>query len=629
MSLTCLLYLPLLCLTYLLLGGLPWLRILSHTLPRDLFIAYTYSKINIEGDLMAKKNVQLHHIWLEIVAKNRTKTAITCGERKISFEEMNLLINKIANYFVSLGVTKSDTVALYSENRIEYVCIWLAFSKLGVITALINNNLRGKSLVHSVRVASCKMVIFTPATAAGACDIYEEMREEVTYHCLGAPTEDVGFQFTDILIAAEHCQDTEPAVGNLNVKSIDPVFYIYTSGTTGMPKACKFTHIKYRNLVYSIHKLLRLNSDDVIYNVLPLYHTNGNVLAMGQTLLFGCENVLRLKFSASQFWSECSKHSCTVCIYIGELCRYLLAQPAKSVDSTHKIRLAYGNGLKPNIWRAFQTRFNIDRIGEFYGATEGNANIINNTNQEGCVGYSPITFTGIPGLNGLAFPVLLIKLDQDTGEVIRDADRTCVMCKPGEPGELIGRITNKIDRRFDGYVNSEATTSKIIRDVEQPGDRFFRTGDILVQDDYGYFRFCDRGGDTFRWKGENVSTAEVESIIASVLNLKDVAVYGVEIPGTDGKAGMAAIADPELDPSTLYKEISSSLPVYARPIFIRLIPSVDMTGTFKLQKKKLKEEGFDISKIPYQLFYLDTKLGLYVELNKEAYDGINTGSIRV
>ena len=188
LSLSILLFLPLVFIAYLLLGGLPWLRILSHTLPRDFFAGYTFVKLNIEGELMAKRNVQLHHLWLEVVAKYRTKTAITYRERKISFEEMNFLINKFANYFMTLGVRKGDTVALYSENRIEYVCVWLALSKLGVITALINNNLRGKSLVHSVRVASCKLVVFTPDCVEGVCDIYEDMREEVTYHCLGTPT---------------------------------------------------------------------------------------------------------------------------------------------------------------------------------------------------------------------------------------------------------------------------------------------------------------------------------------------------------------------------------------------------------------------------------------------------------
>lgn len=296
------------------------------------------------------------------------------------------------------------------------------------------------------------------------------------------------------------------------------------------------------------------------------------------------------------------------------------------MDSAHKVRLAFGNGLRPNIWHEFKDRFNISQIGEFYGSTEGNANMININNTPFSVGFNSALIPWV-------YPVQLIKVDKSTGKPIRNSNGLCCLCKPGEPGELMGRIIQKdLSRHFDGYVNQEATSKKIVRDVMRKGDIFFATGDILVKNELGYAFFLDRTGDTFRWKGENVSTTEVETTILSVVGLRDVAVYGVEVGNLEGKAGMAAISDPDndLDIKHLNQSLKKLLPTYARPLFIRLLQAIDQTSTFKLAKTRLKSEGFDPDMAKSdKLFYFNGSMGEYQVLNGELYKAIQSGSIRM
>jgi solute carrier family 27 fatty acid transporter 1/4 len=303
------------------------------------------------------------------------------------------------------------------------------------------------------------------------------------------------------------------------------MLYIFTSGTTGPPKAAVIKHQRYFLFAYGITLAFGIQPEDVIYGCLPLYHTAGNNLGAGCALIKGCTVVLRKKFSASQFWKDCCNYRVTVIQYIGEICRYLLSQPSSPHESEHSVRLAIGNGLRSQIWKNFQGRFHIKQIGEFYGSTEGNTNIVNMTFREGCVGF---TTRILPAIH----PVSLIQVDEDTEAVVRDAGGLCIHCQPGEPGQLVGKIPpNDRYLQFDGYANQQATKKKIVFDVWKKGDMAFLSGDILVMDELGFMYFKDRTGDTFRWKGENVSTAEVEGIIMQILGLRDVVVYGVSIPG--------------------------------------------------------------------------------------------------
>lgn len=309
--------------------------------------------------------------------------------------------------------------------------------------------------------------------------------------------------------------------------------------------------------------------------------------------------------------------------YIGEICRYLLNQPVRESETQHCVRLAVGNGLRPTIWEDFTKRFRIKQIGEFYGATECNCSIANLDGKVGACGFNSRILPNV-------YPIRLVKVNEDTMELIRDSRGLCVPCRPGEPGLLVGQINQQDPlRRFDGYVNESATHKKIAYNVLQKGDQAYLSGDVLVMDELGYMYFRDRSGDTFRWRGENVSTTEVEGMLSHILNQTDVAVYGVEVPGVEGKAGMAAIADPKtkVNPNILYQELQKVLPSYARPIFLRLSPQVDTTGTFKIQKTRLQREGFDPHQTSDRLYFLDVKLGKYVPLDECLYARICSGKV--
>ena len=310
--------------------------------------------------------------------------------------------------------------------------------------------------------------------------------------------------------------------------------------------------------------------------------------------------------------------------YIGELCRYLLTQPRRPLDTQHCVRMAIGNGLRPQLWGQFQTRFNIPNIREFYGSTEGNVSIVNITGQQGACGFNSV-------LLPFVYPIALIKVDPETGEHVRDSNGFCVKAGFNEPGELVGKIADNALRRFDGYENKDATNKKVKRNVFKPGDSYFMSGDVLRMDEEGYLYFCDRTGDTFRWKGENVSTTEVEGVIGRILELREVVVYGVDVPGAEGKAGMACIVGDEesVDIEDVAEKVYRNLPAYAIPLFVRLIPKADLTGTFKFQKTRVRAEGYDIGKVTDPLFILDAGKKTYIPLNEDMYQQLQTGQIRL
>ncbi|NXW54669.1 S27A1 protein, partial [Eurystomus gularis] len=373
----------------------------------------------------------------------------------------------------------------------------------------------------------------------------------------------------------------------------DRLFYIYTSGTTGMPKAAIVVHSRYYRIAAFGYYAYKMRPDDVLYNCLPLYHSAAVFLCLLLQIIQ----------------------------YIGEICRYLLNQPVRESESHHRVRLAVGNGLRPTIWEDFTKRFRIKQIGEFYGATECNCSIANLDGKVGACGFNSRILPNV-------YPIRLVKVNEDTMELIRDPGGLCVPCRPGEPGLLVGQINQQDPlRRFDGYVSESATTKKIAYNVLRKGDQAYLSGDVLVMDDLGYMYFRDRSGDTFRWRGENVSTTEVEGTLSRILNQTDVAVYGVEVPGVEGKAGMAAIADPKakVNPNVLYQELQKVLPPYARPVFLRLLPQVDTTGTFKIQKTRLQREGFDPHQTSDRLYFLDLKLGKYIPLEERLYERISSG----
>ena len=403
------------------------------------------------------------------------------------------------------------------------------------------------------------------------------------------------------------------------LKAGDKLFYIYTSGTTGLPKAANVSHLRACMMGGGAAGAQELGVEDRVYVTLPLYHSAGGVMAVGAALLSGGVLVLARKFSARRFWSDCRENEVTSFQYIGELCRYLLHAPEHPDERRHRVRICIGNGLRPEIWERFQERFGIPKIIEFYGATEGNVALMNLDGKVGAIGR-------MPRIVRFAMGTALIRYDVARDEHARDAKGFCVPAKPGEVGEAIGRIS--AFGRFEGYTNSEATEKKILRSVFKQGDAYFRTGDLMRMDADDYFYFVDRIGDTFRWKGENVSTNEVAEVLSVCPGVKEANVYGVAVPGQDGRAGMAAlVVDESFDAARLAEHARRELPAYARPVFLRILPEIQITGTFKHRKVELVKEGFDPDGIRDPLFFLDGER--YVPLAAELYGRIVGGEQRV
>nr|CAH7739236.1 unnamed protein product [Callosobruchus chinensis] len=612
---------------YLAAGHWRWFYVAAVTTPRDTRALFCYIKLLIQVKSLARKDATLADIFRENVKKHPHKPAILFEDQEWTFIQVEEYSNKIANVFKSHGYKKGDKVALFLENKPEFICIWLGLSKLGVITPLINTNLRLSSLVHSITVAKSQAVIFGTELSDAVVEVLDKIESKVALYQIScnnnntASPADGKFHNLDALV--KEAPSSPPQITD-KLGHHDHIVYIYTSGTTGLPKAAVINTSRYIFIAAAIHYLCGFTSSDRFYTPLPLYHTAGGCMSVGQMIIYGATVVIRKKFSATGYFPDVRKYNCTVAQYIGEMCRYILAVPPQESDKQHNLRVIFGNGLRPQIWEEFIKRFNIKRVGEFYGATEGNANIVNVDNTVGAIGF-------VSRIIPTVYPISIIRVDPATGEPIRDSKGLCIPCKPNEPGVFIGKILpNNPTRQFLGYVDQEASKKKIVYDVFKHGDSAFISGDILVADELGNLFFKDRTGDTFRWKGENVSTSEVEAVLSNLIDYKDAIVYGVELRGQEGRAGMAAILDPEekVDLAKLAEGVKKSLPTYARPIFVRVLRKIDLTGTYKLKKNDLQSEGFDPRKISDHIYYLSSS-GSYEILSPEIYDKINEGVIRL
>lgn len=601
-----------------------WLYILYKTIPRDLMALRSFVQMSVLLWWWEKRNMTIPRVFSHFVQKHPEKVAFYFDKEQWTFAKVEEFSNRVAHYFKSVGIKHGDTVALFMEPKPEYVCIWLGLSKIGAVTALINSNLRQAPLIHSITVSNACAIIFGSELSSELQMVQDDLRELPLYQYTRDGLKNVLLtSAVDLLPALTSVRSDPPHDVLSQVSCHDRILYIYTSGTTGLPKAAVITHQRYMFVSAGVHCMLRIKTDDTLYTPLPLYHTAGGNIGVGQVLLHGASLVIRSKFSASNFWADCITYGCTVAQYIGEMCRYLLSVPVCPEERQHKVRLMFGNGLRPQIWETFVTRFGIKQIGELYGSTEGNSNIVNINSTVGAVGF-------IPRYAWFLYPVGLIRVDEMTGEPIRGEDGLCVHCKPGEPGVFVGKIKPKNPiSSFSGYADRKETNKKVIYDVFTHGDQGFNSGDILVMNELGYFYFKDRTGDTFRWKGENVSTAEVEAVVSSVAGLKDAVVYGVEVPQVEGRAGMAAIVDTDntLDLATFVQGVQAVLPSYACPLFVRVLSQLQMTGTFKLKKLDLQVEGFNPHNIKDQLYFLMG--GQYVPLTEELYGDITNGRIRL
>ncbi|MDR3497988.1 MAG: long-chain-acyl-CoA synthetase [Parvibaculum sp.] len=575
------------------------------------------------GDIYKTPN----HTFVDTVeALARTKgknVAIYFEDRKLTYSDYNGEANRYARWALSQGIGRGDVVALMMENRAEYLVAWLGILKVGASAALINTNLVKGPLAHSLNISGARHLVLGAELGSSYATAIDQLENPMQVWATGGAVQ--GAQDLDAALAAQSPGDL-PADIRKELTLNDNALFIYTSGTTGNPKAARIPHARLLTMMVGFSAAANAKETDRMYCVLPLYHSAGGVCAVGTVLTVGGSIIIRRKFSAREFFPDCVKYQATLFQYIGELCRYLLNSEQQKGERKHRIRLAVGNGLRPEIWPAFQKRFRIPRIIEFYGATEGNVALLNYDGTVGAVGR-------IPAWAKKRFNVELVRFNTETEQVVRGADGFCIKCEPGEAGEAIGKIVNDPNAptgRFDGYAKKEETEKKILRDVFEKGDQWFRTGDLLKQDRLGYFYFVDRIGDTFRWKGENVSTAEVSEAISVFPGVKEANVYGVAIPGTDGRAGMASIVgDASLDLDKLRKHIDKELPEYARPIFLRLSPEMETTGTFKQRKVELVKEGIDLSQIADPVYFNSPTEKKFVPLDKDLHDRICSGAFKL
>ena len=421
---------------------------------------------------------------------------------------------------------------------------------------------------------------------------------------------------------ADRIQSSEYALPSI----MDTALYIYTSGTTGLPKAARVSHFRLMQWSHWFAGMMDTRSSDRMYNCLPMYHSIGGVVAIGATLVSGGSVVLRQRFSASQFWNDVVEWNCTLFQYIGELCRYLVNSSPHPREAEHRLRLCCGNGLRPDVWDEFKRRFRIPQILEFYAATESNFSLYNCEGRPGAIGR-------IPSFLAHRMSVALVKFDIQTSEPIRNEKGFCIRCSANEVGEAIGRILDdglSLASRFEGYTDTEASARKVLRDVFANGDAWFRTGDLMRRDKSGYFYFVDRVGDTFRWKGENVSTTEVADTISAYPGVSEAVVYGVAMPGTEGRAGMATIViSQDFDLKAFQQHLAERLPDYARPLFLRIRGEIEMTATLKPKKQDLSREGYDPAVTADVIYFNDRVRQSFVKLDAGLYERLQTGSVRL
>ena len=573
--------------------------------------------------LLILKNETVGGYVEQAVAKYGDKPFLLFEEDTYTFAEFNRRANQRANFFREQGIVKGDVVPLMMENRPEFVETLIGLGKIGAVTAGINTNLRGKALIHSLKVAEGKLAIIGKECMAA----YKEAMAEEKVFADDKVFVDTRWKGGAAAPKGSHNLNkelesaSEAAPPKVKLGSDDLFMYIYTSGTTGLPKAAKISHLRLvaAGLAFGWY-VWGVRETDTIYCALPLYHSNGALLSLGPAIRNGAALALSRKFSASLFWEECTKYKATCAIYIGEVLRYLVNQPPGKFDRKHKVDRVLGNGLRPDIWAEFQKRFKVPHVREFYASTEGNTYLVNLDDVPGSVGQSLVEPSNM----------VLVRYDVESDTYPRDGNGFCVKCKPGEIGELLGKI--KGTTPFAGYSGEQETNKKILRDVFKKGDAYFKTGDLLKQDTAGYYYFIDRIGDTFRWKGENVSTNEVSEILGTYPKLAMANVYGVEIEKSEGRAGMAALIfdkGAKFDPKKFYTFTEDKLPAYARPLFVRIQADMQVTGTFKMTKTELKKEAFDPAVVKDKLYFRDAKKGTYVAITKKLATDIHSGKLKL
>jgi fatty-acyl-CoA synthase len=550
---------------------------------------------------------------VRVLAENAKKEpdalALEMDDEQVTWSELDDKTSRVAHLLASHGVRPGDVVALMAENSPSYLAVLFGISRLGATASLVNYHLEGTPLAHAFRSSNARVAVvqqsFVDAVRAERDTGIERL---------------VSFDRGEL----EEQLPRMPAspLPRPRVDAGSDFVYIFTSGTTGLPKPCKVTHARALLAGAGFGQLLfEFQPGDKLYSVLPLYHSSALLIGMGSCLLTRTPLALRRNFSARWFWSDVQRYRATAMLYIGELCRYLVNTPPSDLEQNNSIRVAVGNGLRADVWEEFARRFDIPAIREFYSATEAPGIIANLTGKVGSVGHVPLRRLGA---------LRLARFDVDRDELMRDANGRCIECGPDEVGELLIRLKDKPRSalgEFRGYTDAEATRKKVLADVFKQGDRYFRSGDLMRFDENDYFYFVDRIGDTYRWKGENVSTAEVAEVVGRAPGVRCATVSSVIVPNMEGQAGLAALeVDGDFDRRGFW-ETAQGLPSYAQPRFVRILPHLSTTGTFKIQKMQLRAEGLDPRSVSDPL-YLRSDDG-YVALTPELWQDVVEGRLRL
>ena len=581
----------------------------------------------------ARKGIRLarrkkSHLGLGWAIENATQInpggkAILYNDLCLNYLDFNAWCNRYAHYFSSKGIVKGDVVGIYLTNRPELLAITGGLAKIGAISALLNTSQRKKILVHSISLVKPKMCVI----GEELIDAFEEVRTSILDPQIQPLFIAQGNTLNDYGNAPEGYQNLGADIvrfGNANptststLQSEDTCFYIYTSGTTGYPKAAVLGHGRWMHLYGSLGlATTKITADDIIYVTLPFYHGTAMVACWATALANGSALAIRDKFSASEFWPDVERYQATCFGYVGELCRYLYNQPVHPNENNNTITKIVGNGLRPDIWVPFKERFGIKEVYELYGASEGNIGFGNWFNLDNTIGIA-------------STPWALVKYDKETEKPILGRNGFAQKVKKGDPGLLLGKITKRTP--FEGYTDKQKSDQCLVADVFKKGDVYFNTGDVLKSIGMGHTQFVDRLGDTFRWKGENVSTTELEHTLNSLDAIEESVAYGVEIPNTNGRAGMVSVRLSDEEHQTNFKDLCSHLktilPNYAVPVFLRVQNEMQTTGTFKYRKSDLKKEGYDITQIQDTIYVLLPNAEEYVPVTKDLKEGINRGKYR-
>jgi len=580
-----------------------YIYLVSHKIRNVLELLHTLIKVKMHSRRHAGKYWSFVDMLEEKDSgSNRDEVLFVTVEDEKSWtrRDLDIQANQVAHWLHSQGVKQKTTVALMLQNRPELVSFWMGAAKLGAATALLNTNVSGNALKH------CVMSVLGAQVGKKLLVLDEELRTSHTESIQELETEE-GVRcvfFDDLLEELQSMALTRPDPSfRSDVRESDPLIYIYTSGTTGLPKACVISSTRFTVGGFPLSVFAKLTSSSRIYNALPLYHSAAGILGCSAVLQTGATMYLRRKFSVRHFSPDVAKFKCTVMQYIGEFARYLANQESPVTeggggDEPIRIEYAMGNGLAADIWPKFTSKYNIGRVIEFYSSTEGNIALFNSSGKVGAVGY-------VPRWLDFMYPVkLLMVSEEDQHTPVRGEKGRCSIALTDDLGLAANRINTKggVDQRFDGYAGAgsdKANSSKLLTNVLQEGDAFFNSGDLMKRDKEGFFYFGDRVGDTYRWKGENVSTAEVEAVIGGVKGVVDTCVYGVQVPGYDGRAGMACIvlesnlSGASFDWALLHEALKAHLPTYARPSFYRITERIPVTSTFKHLRSQLAKEGYD------------------------------------